>query len=70
MELSAITKYPFTLTFNIDDDGTFVFPVQSEIENIAIYTGQDNNLVYFPEGIKFGNNTLVWNDHKKCWVFE
>lgn len=65
-------QYPFSLRFRIDDDGTFVFPVQSEIENVAMYSGQDTDDVYMPEGITLPSLNrqvrLVYSDCRGGWI--
>ena len=60
-------KYPLFIRYRVDPDGVVVFPVQSDIEGLAIATLGDHGGIY--SGVELPGVVLRYSERHHGWLF-
>ena len=57
------------INVSINANKEVVMPVQSDVENIALWTDQDNYTIYFEPIFISPTVELIYSEEKNGWVF-
>lgn len=63
------TAEQLPINISIGKNKEVIITIQNDVENIALWTGQDNHIIYFESIFISPTVELIYNKEKNGWVF-